>query len=181
MRCVRLQTPMDAPRRITDPARLHASLNDEQRLQAVQATGLLDTPPEESFDRLTRLAAKLTGSPATFVSLVDRGRDFYKSAYGFGEPLATLRQLEGRTFCHYALMSEGPLVLDDVTRESVFCDVPTVQSLGVRAYAGVPLVTSEGHVLGSFCAIDFKPKQWSEQDVDVLTELAHSAIREIGL
>ncbi|HBH39045.1 MAG TPA: sensor domain-containing diguanylate cyclase [Curvibacter sp.] len=172
---------MDAPRRITDPARLHASLNDEQRLQAVQATGLLDTPPEESFDRLTRLAAKLTGSPATFVSLVDRGRDFYKSAYGFGEPLATLRQLEGRTFCHYALMSEGPLVLDDVTRESVFCDVPTVQSLGVRAYAGVPLVTSEGHVLGSFCAIDFKPKQWSEQDVDVLTELAHSAIREIEL
>lgn len=172
---------MDARRNITDPARLKATLHDDKRLQAVQATGLLDTPPEESFDRLTRLAARLTGAPATFVSLVDRERDFYKSSFGFSDPLATLRQLEGRTFCHYALMSDGPLVLEDVTRLPVLRDVPTVQSLGVRAYAGVPLVTRDGHVLGSFCAIDFKPKQWTEQDIDVLTELAHSVMREIEL
>ena len=142
---------------------------------------MLDTPPEESFDRLTRLAAKLIDAPATFVSLVDHNRDFYKSAYGFGEPLATVRQLEGRSFCHYAITTNGPLVLDDVTQELVFCDVPTVQSLGVRAYIGIPLVTEDGQVVGSFCAIDFKPKHWTERDIDILTDLAHSTMREIEL
>jgi len=151
------------------------------RLKAVLHTGLLDTPAEESFDRLTRLAAKLTGVPATFISLVDEGRDFYKSCFGFGEPLATTRQLEGTTFCHYAMVSSGPLLIPDTMADPVFRDVPTVQSLGVRAYAGIPLVTDEGHAIGSFCAIDFVPRQWTELDVEILTELAASALREIKL
>ena len=83
---------------------VNAARLDPARLQAVCDTGLLDTPAEESFDRLTRLAARLLEVPATFVSLVDAGRDFYKSAIGFGEPLASERQLQGRTFCHYALL-----------------------------------------------------------------------------
>jgi len=164
-----------------DPDAVASAIADPQRLAAVQRTGLLDTPPEESFDRLTRLAAKLTGAPVSFLSLVDRERDFYKSAHGFGEPLASTREIEGRTFCHYALVGDQPLVLEDVTRLPVFRDVPTVQSLGVRAYAGVPLVTQDGQVLGSFCAIDFKARPWSAQDIEVLSELAQSALREIEL
>lgn len=164
-----------------DPARVDAALADAQRLEAVRRTGLLDTPPEESFDRLTRLAARLTGAPVSFLSLVDRERDFYKSAHGFAEPLASAREIAGRTFCHYALINDQPLVLSDVTGLPVFRDVPTVQSLGVRAYAGVPLVTADGQVLGSFCAVDFKAKQWTAQDIEVLTELAQSALREIEL
>lgn len=131
-----------------------AVLLDQRRIDALQQTGLLDTPAEESFDRLTRLAAKLIGAPATFISLVDERRDFYKSCFGFGEPLATTRQLEGRTFCHYSLVSDGPLLIPDTVADPVFREVPTVQSLGVRAYAGIPLVTAEGHAIGSFCAID---------------------------
>jgi GAF domain-containing protein len=123
---------------------------DRQRLEAVQQTGLLDTPPEESFDRLTRLAAKLIGVPTTFISLVDQGRDFYKSCFGFGEPLSTTRQLEGRTFCHHAIVSSAPLVIDDTMADAVFRKVPTVQSLGVRAYAGIPLITDDGQAIGSF-------------------------------
>ena len=142
---------------------------------------MLDTPPEESFDRLTRLAAKLIGVPATFISLVDQSRDFYKSCFGFGEPLATTRQLEGRTFCHHAIVSSGPLLIDDTMEDPVFREVPTVQSLGVRAYAGIPLVTDEGQAIGSFCAIDFAPRAWSALDVEILTELAASAMREIKL
>lgn len=158
-----------------------AARREAARVQAVRDTGLLDTPPEESFDRLTRLAARLLEVPAAFVSLVDVERDFYKSTFGFGEPLATERQLTGRTFCHYTLTSPEPLVLDDVTVLPDLADVPTVQTLGVRAYVGVPLVTSEGHVLGSFCAVDMQPRQWRERDLEVLTELAHAALREITL
>lgn len=169
------------PPKPADAAQIQAALTDPQRLAAVRDTGLLDTPPDESFDRLTRLAARLTGAPVAFVSLLDADRDFYKSAFGLGEPLRTTRELTGRTFCHYALTSNEALVLEDVTQAAVFRDVPTVQSLGVRAYIGIPLRTDDGHVLGSFCAVDFKPKQWTEQDVEVLVELAHSALREIRL
>jgi len=169
------------PPKPADEAQIQAALSDHQRLAAVRDIGLLDTPTEESFDRLTRLAAKLTGAPVTFVSLVDADRDFYKSAYGMGEPLRSTRELTGRTFCHYALASGEALILEDVTQLPVFRDVPTVGSLGVRAYAGIPLRTEDGEVLGSFCAVDFKPKQWTEQDIEVLVELAHSALREIRL
>ena len=169
------------PPKPADAAQIQAALSDPLRLAAVRDTGLLDTPPEESFDRLTRLAAKLTGAPVTFVSLVDADRDFYKSAYGLGEPLGTTRELTGRTFCHFSLASGEALVLEDVTQVPVFRDVPTVHSLGIRAYVGIPLRTDDGQVLGSFCAVDFQPKQWSEQDVEVLVELAHSALREVRL
>ncbi len=159
-----------------DAARL-----DPARLQAVRDTGLLDTPPEESFDRLTRLATMLLEVPATFVSLVDAERDFYKSAVGFDEPLASERELKGRTFCHVALLSPRPLLLDDVLALPGLAAVPTVRTLGVRAYAGVPLVTPDGQILGSFCAVDMQPRQWTERDVAVLTELAHATLREITL
>ena len=109
------------PPRILDPQR---TVENQRRLEAVLRTGLLDTPPEESFDRLTRLAAKLIGVPATFISLVDQSRDFYKSCFGFGEPLATTRQLEGRTFCHHAIVSSGPLLIDDTMEDPVFRKVP---------------------------------------------------------
>ena len=164
-----------------DQAVVRSAIADPKRLDAVLRTSLLDTPPEECFDHLTRLAAKLTGAPVTFVSLVDANRDFYKSTYGFDEPLASARQMEGRTFCHHALVAGGPLVLDDVTQVPVYRDVPTVESLGVRAYAGVPLVTDDGQVLGSFCAIDFKTKNWTELDIEILSVFAHSAMREIAL
>ena len=159
----------------------HAVLRDRERLEAVLRTGLLDTPAEESFDRLTRLAAKLVGVPATFLSVVDEGRDFYKSCFGFEGPLAAARELEGQTFCHFALVSAGPLLIPDTLADPVFRDVPTVKSMGVRAYAGIPLLTDEGQAIGSFCAIDFQPRDWSALDVEILTELAASALREIKL
>lgn len=167
--------------RFSDEALIEAALTDPRRLAAVRKTGLLDTPPEEAFDRLTRLAAKLTGVPVTFVSLVDAGRDFYKSSFGISEPLRTTRELTGRTFCHYSLVASGSLVIEDTTQLPVFRDVPTVDSMGVRAYAGIPLITEDGQMLGSFCAMDFKPKQWTDLDIEVLTDLAHSAMREIRL
>ena len=152
-----------------------------ERLEAVRRTELLDSPREEAFDRLTRLAAKLTAAPVTFISLVDESRDFYKSCYGFPEPLATKREMTGTTFCHYAIESPSPLVIEDTKADPVYRKVPTVESLGVRAYLGVPLVTTSGHAIGSFCAIDFKPRKWSSLDIEILQELAASTMREIDL
>jgi GAF domain-containing protein len=156
-------------------------VRDDMRVASVLATDLLDTPPEESFDRMTRLAARLLGVPATFISLVDRDRDFYKSQFGFPEPLSSVRQLEGRTFCHLAIASDGPLVIDDTHLDPVHRAVPTVDTLGVRAYLGVPLVMPDGHAIGSFCAIDFEQRRWREQDVEVMRVLAESTLREIRL
>ena len=153
---------------------------DPQRLAAVRATGLIDTDVEEVFDRLTRLAVRLVRAPASFISLVDENRDFYKSACGFGEPLASSRELTGLTFCHYAVQRTTPLVIPDTAADPVYREVPTVKSLGVAAYVGVPLVI-QGQVVGAFCTIDMKPRQWTADDVEVLSELAASAQREIEL
>lgn len=169
--------PAPAPSNI-DPS---AAISDPARLAAVERTGLLDTLPEESFDRITRLAARLTGAAATFISLVDADRDFLKSHCGFGELLAGGRQLQGRTFCHYALLSDEPLVIGDVSLDPIFAAVPTVQAMAVRAYVGIPLALDDGQVIGSLCAIDFVPREWSADDLEVLTELAHFVTREIHL
>ncbi len=165
-----------------DDASIHAALADPRRLAAVQRTGLLDSPPEENFDRLTRLASRLTGAPVVFVSLLDLGRDFHKSVFSpvAAEPGGS-RDRMGRTFCHYVAVTKVPLVIEDAVLLPVFRDLPGVKAMGVRAYAGVPLLTEEGDTLGTFCALDFAPRHWTEQDLDVLTEFAHSALREIRL
>ena len=176
---------MDAPRR--DPSQpdldLDAAVRDPARLAVLRGTELLDTPPEPAFDRLTRLAVRLLGVPATFLSLVDEGRDFYKASTGFGEPLASAREMAGRTFCHFSIAGatpEHPLVISDTRADPDYRRVPTVDSLGVAAYVGVPLVI-DGQAIGSFCAIDMQPREWTRDEVEVLTELAASAQREIEL
>ena len=158
-----------------------AAVRDAERLDALRATGLLDSEVEEEFDRLTRLASKLLRAPATFFSLIDADRDFYKSCFGFAEPLASERQMTGVTFCHYSLVSEGALVIPDTKADPLYANVPTVASLGVAAYIGVPVREPGGAVLGSFCAIDFTPRDWSPLDVETMKELAKSAEREVAI
>ena len=161
----------------TKPAAVH----DAERLQALRATGLLDTPAEEAFDRLTRLSVRILGIPLSFVVLVDEHRDFYKSHCGFGEPVATLRQLEDTSLCQLVVAHDEPLVIGDARAHPEYSAVQAVQTLGVGAYVGIPLRTADGHALGAFCAIDLQPRRWTEADVEVLTELARSAEREIQL
>ena len=140
------------------------AVHDETRLAAVRATGLLDSEVEESFDRLTRLAVHLVKAPAAFVSLVDESRDFYKSACGLAEPFATTRQVEGPTFCHFAIGSAEPLVIPDTSADPVYREVPTIGSLGVAAYVGIPIVI-DGQAIGAFCAIDSAPHAWSDAEI----------------
>jgi PAS domain S-box-containing protein len=154
---------------------------DPDRLHALRSLDLLDAPAQEAFDRLTRIARTLLEVPAAFISLVDEERDFYLSHSGFGEPLSFTRQLTGETFCHYAMVSQGPLVIEDTRAQPIYRKMPTVESLGVAAYVGVPLRLPSGVILGSFCVIDMKPRRWTEREVHVLEELAATTITEIEL
>ena len=180
---------MDASHSDTVPAgttfpeeyeRARVKITDESRLIALRGTGLLDSDVEEAFDRLTRLAVRLVKVPAAFVSLVDEDRDFYKSVCGFGEPLASSRQLEGPTFCHFTIRSAEPLVIPDTNADPVYREVPTVRSLGVAAYVGIPILIN-GQVIGAFCAIDTVPHAWTAEEITTLKELAAVAVSEISL
>ena len=154
--------------------------HDRARLVAVRSSGLLDSPAEASFDALTALAARLIKVPASFISIVDSGRDFYKSQSGFAAPLAQERALTGRTFCHYTLDSDEALVIDDTHSNPVWRAVPTAESLGVRAYVGVPLRVG-GENIGSFCVIDIQPRVWLDEELETIRQLALSAARELTL
>lgn len=160
--------------------RARHSVEEDARLAAVRGTGLLDSEVEEAFDRLTRLAVRLVKIPAAFVSLVDDSRDFYKSVCGFGEPLASVREIEGPTFCHFTIQSAEPLVIPDTSADPIYREVPTVRSLGVAAYVGIPILIN-GQVIGAFCAIDTAPHLWTEDEITVLKELAAVAVSEISL
>lgn len=158
-----------------------SALRNPRRLAAVRATGLLDSIPTGGFDRLTRIGARLLRVPATFISLVDDQRDFYLSNCGFGEPLASERQLTGQTFCHFTIEGEVPLVIPDTRAHPVYRDVPTVESLGVAAYLGAPLVLLSGEVIGAFCAIDRVPRPWTEQQIQNAVDIASLVVSEIEL
>ena len=117
----------------------------------------------------------------TFISLVDDHRDFYLSHCGFGEPLASERQLTGQTFCHFTIEGEVPLVISDTRAHPVYRNVPTVESLGVAAYLGAPLVLLSGEVVGAFCAIDHVPRAWTDLHIQNAVDIASLVVSEIEL
>ena len=156
----------------------HAVL-DEERLAALRATDLLDSPDEEAFDRFTRLAAALLHAPVSLVTLIDADRAFFKSSWGLPEgdqgreaPLST-------SVCKHVVAGSAPLLIGDARLDERFDDNPLVQDEIIIAYAGIPLTLSSGHTLGSFCAVDVVPRVWEESDVTVLEDLAAAVVAEI--
>ena len=155
-------------------------VRDGDRLEALRRTALLDSPPEEAFDRLTRTATTVLHVPVALVSLVDSDRQFFKSQCGLPEPLASLRQSPlTHSFCKHALGSREPLLVKDARQHPRFAHNPIVSELGVVAYAGIPLITSEGHALGTFCVVDGQPHDWTEEEIGILRVLAMCAMSEI--
>jgi signal transduction histidine kinase len=156
--------------------------DDSPRLAALQRTNLLDSPPEEAFDRLTRLASKILHVPVSLVSLVDHERQYFKSVVGPDDPWATLRETPlSHSFCQHVVASSKPLIITDARRHPLVHQNLAIPDLGVVAYAGMPLTTPDGQTLGSFCAIDTQPREWTEEEIEILQELATSAITEVEL
>ena len=160
----------------------HSLLLRPDRLAALRQTALLDTPPEEGFDRLTRMAARLLGAPTSLISLVTDERQFFKSTTGLPEPWATRRTAPlSFSFCSTVTGTGEPLVVEDARRHPLLRHSQALRELGWISYAGVPLISREGHVLGSFCVVDRTPRLWSERDIALLQDLAASAVTEIEL
>jgi methanogenic corrinoid protein MtbC1/DNA-binding transcriptional regulator YiaG len=158
------------------------ALADRGRLRALQNTGLLDSPPEEAFDRLTRLATSMLGAPVSLVSLVEPERQFFKSCLGLDEPWASQRESPlSHSFCKHAVLSGEPLVIPDARKHPLVQNNPAIRDMGTVAYLGIPLVTGDGYALGSFCVIDTQPREWTTEEVSLLRDLAASVMSEIEL
>ncbi|PSQ99171.1 MAG: hypothetical protein BRD48_04880, partial [Bacteroidetes bacterium QS_9_68_14] len=151
---------------------------EDERLDALRRYDILDTPPEEAFDRLTRLAAACFDAPTALITLVDAGRQWFKSCIG-----TDLRETDREiSFCARAIQSEGVTVVLDATEDPRFSGNPFVtgEKAHIRFYAGAPLVTPEGHALGTLCVIDvearaaFGPEQQAR-----LEDLAATAMDEM--
>jgi serine phosphatase RsbU (regulator of sigma subunit) len=156
---------------------------DAQRLAAVRATGLLDTGAEDNFDRLASLARMLLAAPMAFVTLVDDRRSFWKSAVGeIPAAVAAARQTSvEESFCQHVIAADGAVLICETEEDPRTSANRLVHELKVKAYAGFPVRSRTGEVLGSFCVVDHRRRVWSESDIDVLRTLSYSASREIAL
>ena len=155
-----------SPDPITDPARL-AALRD---------TGLLDTPVEDDFERITALAAELLHAPTALLSLVDTDRQFFKSAVGLDAPWSTARQTGlDMSVCQHVVRSGSVVAIADTREDARVRESHKIADAGIVAYAGAPVATAEGHTLGSLCVIDSAPRQWQAAELELLATLATRA------
>lgn len=157
-------------------------IREPNRLDALNHTGLLDSPPEESFDSLTGLTSSLLGVPVALVSLVDSHRQFFKSQVGLGDPWATQRETPlTHSFCQWVVAGHEELVIGDARTHPVLSNNRALADLGVIAYAGVPITATNGESIGSLCAIDNEPHEWSGADIDLLRGLGQVAEASIAV
>ncbi|MBI2385155.1 MAG: PAS domain S-box protein [Elusimicrobia bacterium] len=158
---------MEKPKKPADEAR---------RLEALRGLKILDTAPEERFDRLTRLAQSLLGAPTAFVSLVDAERVWFKSRQGL-DARETPRDL---SFCGHALLGPEPFVVLDAAKDPRFADNPLVVSApNIRFYAGAPLRLSSGETMGALGVVDRIPRALDPRRIQLLRDLAVLAAREL--
>lgn len=152
--------------------------DESNRLCALRALSLLDTPAEERFDRLTRLAARIFGVPISLFTLIDEQRQWFKSNHGL--PMSqTPRQ---QSLCAHAILNAGPFVIEDARCDPRFQGNPLVTSdPKIRFYAGVPIAASDGSRLGTLCVIGKEPRKVRQADVATLQALGRLIESELRL
>ncbi|SAK47694.1 diguanylate cyclase [Caballeronia arationis] len=151
--------------------------NESARIETLRSLKILDTAPEERFDRLTRLAKRLFGVPIALVSLVDENRQWFKSCVGL-EATETPRDV---SFCAHAIAQDDILLIPDARADERFHDNPlVVDEPGIRFYAGCPLTVPNGSKLGTLCLIDVRPRELDDEDRALLRDLACMAEQELA-
>ena len=165
---------------VASGARLEAAVRLPARLAALVAEGLVDGGPQPVFDRFARVAARVAGTPVALVSLVTEDRQYFAGMFGVAQPWADARETPlSHSFCQHVVANGAPLVVEDARHDPVLCSNLAIVDLDVVAYAGFPIVTYEGHVLGSLCAIDDVPRSWDPDHLDALEDLAMLVGNEI--
>ena len=152
--------------------------NEVPRLKILWQYDVLDTVPEEVFDDLTDLAAHICEAPVALISLVDENRQWFKSRVGTSIK-ETSRDI---SFCAHAILNDGLLVVSDASKDPRFRDNPQVTGpQKIRFYAGAPLVTPDGHALGTLCVLDRKPRKLRSEQMKALRVLAHHVVSQLEL
>lgn len=153
-------------------------VNEEERLREVLRYQLLDTPPEQEYDDIAKLASQICQTPMSTVSLIDHYRQWHKAEMGLGST-ETERAL---SFCGHTIAQSGILEVPDATKDERFHDNPYVASNpNVRFYAGIPLVSPRGYNIGSLCVIDTRPRHLSAEQKFALEVLATQVIKLLEL
>ena len=152
--------------------------NETTRLKVLWQYDVLDTVPEEVFDDLTDLAAHICETPIALISLVDEDRQWFKSRIGI-----SLRETSRDiSFCAHAILSEGLFVVPDAAKDPRFKHNPLVTGpQKIRFYAGAPLITTDGHALGTLCVLDNKPRHLRPEQKQALIVLARHVVSQLEL
>jgi sigma-B regulation protein RsbU (phosphoserine phosphatase) len=154
------------------------SIDDPQRLEAVRRAALIDTDPEVVFDELTKAASRLLNAPFAFMTVVDETRSFWKSTVGVDD--GTRSNAVEDSFCQYVVGLGDGLFVGDASADALTSENPSIESMGVRAWAGCPIVLDE-QVLGTFCVVDQRVRDWTDDDRAILGHLAEIASREVAM
>jgi len=150
--------------------------NDQARVETLRSLNVLDTPAEERFDRITRLAKRLFGVPMSLVTLIDEDRQWIKSAVGMERGQTT----RDDAFCAHTILNDEVLTVPDATLDERFHDNPFVTGdPNIRFYAGYPLTVGNGMRLGSLCLCDTKPRTFDEEDHVLLRDLGKMVEQEL--
>ena len=151
---------------------------ESDRSAALHSFNILDTPREKDFDELAEIASEICGAPIAVVNLVDTTRQFFKAEVGLGvrsTPLET-------AYCSHALLVEDVLVIPDATKDSrLDCNPLVTSAPHLRAYAGALLKTSEGLPIGTICVLDYKPREFSADQIKMLRFLAKQTMTQLEL
>jgi anti-sigma regulatory factor (Ser/Thr protein kinase) len=148
------------------------------RLAALRRYRILDTEPEQAFDDLAQLAAQLCGTPIALITLVDAERQWFKARVG----LSVTETARSVSFCTHAIEQPDLFVISDATRDERFRDNPLVASdPRVRFYAGAPLVTPDGHALGTICVVDSVPRDLTAEQREALEALRRQVMAQLEL
>ena len=168
--CAAIERHLGPPTRVAEPPA--GVIQRPERLAALEETGLLDSAPGEAYDRVTRLATRLLKAPTSMVSLVAADRQFFKSQIGVAEPWAARRGSRlSHSLCKWVVAGREALVVPDVREHPALRGNLAAREMGVVAYAGVPLSSSDRPV-GSLCAMDSTPHHWTDDELATLRDLA---------
>jgi hypothetical protein len=153
--------------------------NEEARLHELEALHILDTLPDDAFDRITAKVARVFEAPIALVSLIDRDRQWFKSASGLPADLTEAGfSSRAGSVCGHVIASDQSLIVEDLARDRRFANNPMLRERGWRFYAGVPLRINELPI-GSLCILDTKPRRLSDREQRLLDVLADDVVEEI--